>query len=119
MYSNTDPDPTVLTSTVSTSSSVATKTLSNGVVAKRSLLASRMTSINRMSIPQHAPATLTFHNINYLVGSKSTANKQCLKCSKLPLFKARDPRQVLFDVSGQFKNGMNAILGKNFTYTTV
>ncbi|CAF1991638.1 unnamed protein product [Rotaria magnacalcarata] len=111
MNSNIDPHQMVLTSIVSTSPSVETRTHPSELVAKRSMLARRVTGINRMSIPQHASATLTFHNINYVVGSKSASSKECLKYAKLPFFKAREPKQVLFDVSGQFKNGMNAILG--------
>ncbi|CAF2995963.1 unnamed protein product, partial [Rotaria sp. Silwood2] len=111
MGSNTDPHQMVLTSIVSTSPSVASSTHPNGLVAKRSLLARPMTSINRISIPEHASATLTFHSINYIVGAKSTLSKRCVKYPNLPFLKAREPKQVLFDVSGKFMNGMNAILG--------
>ncbi|CAF4742332.1 unnamed protein product, partial [Rotaria sp. Silwood2] len=111
MASSTDPHQMVLTSIVSTSPSVASSTHSNGLVTKRSSLVLQMTSINRMSIPQHPSATLTFHNINYIVGAKSTSSRLCLKYPKLPFLKAQEPKQVLFDVSGKFMKGMNAILG--------
>ena len=118
MSSEIDRHQMMLTSVVSTSPSVAASACSTGLVTKRSLLARRMTSVNRMSIPEYAPATLTFHNINYIVGSTPKLSKKCLKHSKLPLCKTREPKQVLFNVSGKFKNGMNAIMGKNFTHTS-
>jgi hypothetical protein len=41
---------------------------------------------------KHTPITLTCHNITYIVKSQN--------------------KQILFDVSGIFSSGMNAILGK-------
>ncbi|CAF1226255.1 unnamed protein product [Rotaria sordida] len=90
---------------------VTSNTHYNELEVRHSLLARRATSINRISIPEHASATLTFHNINYIVEAKSILNKQCLKCPNLPFFKAQQQKQILFDVSGKFMNGMNAILG--------
>ncbi|CAF5003221.1 unnamed protein product, partial [Rotaria sp. Silwood1] len=69
------------------------------------------TSVDLVSIPENAPATLSFHNINYTIGAKAQSAKRCCKNLNLPFFKAQEPKQILFDVSGKFMNGMNAILG--------
>ncbi|CAF1226273.1 unnamed protein product [Rotaria sordida] len=110
MKTNTDPHQMALTSVVYRNP-VTSNTHYNELEVRHSLLARRATSINRISIPEHASATLTFHNINYIVEAKSILNKQCLKCPNLPFFKAQQQKQILFDVSGKFMNGMNAILG--------
>lgn len=119
MDSNTDHHETVLTSVVSTSPSVNNSTHCGELVSRHSLLAHRMSSVNRMSIPEHASATLTFHKINYMAGVTSIPQNLCLKCPKIPLFKVQEPKQVLFDVSGTFRNGMNAILGKSLLFTYI
>ncbi|UJR32419.1 hypothetical protein I4U23_019881 [Adineta vaga] len=49
--------------------------------------------------------TISFYHINYSL----TTNNNLL--SKLPGYKSRPQRQILFDVSGTFQPGMNAILG--------
>ena len=65
---------------------------------------SRMTSVTRTSIAENAPATLSFHNINYSVRARAD--------SIIPFCRSQEAKQILFNVSGQFTNGMNAILGK-------
>ncbi len=75
----------------------------------------RMTSVTRMSIAENAPATLSFHNINYSVGTKADSSEQGVKSSIIPCCRSQQAKQILFNVSGQFTNGMNAILGKIYS----
>ncbi len=105
---------TTLTSVVSPTPSAASGIHFYDIVPKLPMLSRRMTLIKRVSIVENAPATVSFHNINYIVGAKAESSKRRLACSALPFFKPREPKQVLFDVSGKFINGMNAILGKIF-----
>ncbi len=50
-------------------------------------------------------STISFHSINYVLESR-----QC--CDFLPLsFLKKKQKQILYDISGIFKPGMNAILG--------
>jgi len=114
MNSFKNTQQTTRTSVISTSPSVASGSHVYDIVLKRSMLTRRMTSIDRVSIAEDAPATVSFHNINYIVGAKAESSKRRLTCSALPFFKRRESKQVLFDVSGKFINGMNAILGKIF-----
>jgi hypothetical protein len=112
MDSFTNIQGLTLTAAVSTSPSVASDAFSNDLVPKHSMLSRRTASISRVPIAINAPATLSFHNINYAVGAPVKSSKRLLKCPSLPFCKPREPNQILFDVSGQFINGMNAILGK-------
>ncbi len=114
MESFTDIQQVTLTSIVSSTPSITSGTGPYDFVPKSSILGRRMTSITRMSIAENAPATLSFHNINYIVGAKIESSKQDIKSSTIPLFKSQESKQILFDISGQFTNGMNAILGKIF-----
>ncbi|CAF3080566.1 unnamed protein product [Rotaria sp. Silwood2] len=111
MSTNTDLHQMVLRSMVSTSSSITSGSSSYDIVTKRSLSIRPKTSVDLVSIPENAPATLSFHNINYIIGAKAESSKRCSKNLTLPFFKASELKQVLFDVSGKFMNGMNAILG--------
>lgn len=79
---------------------------------KRPMLGRRMTSVDRVSIAENAPATLSFHNISYTVGSRKESSKNPFKYCSVLCCKPHPPKQVLFHVSGKFINGMNAILGK-------
>ena len=81
--------------------------------AKRSVLSRRTASVSRVSISENAPATLSFHGINYIIGAEAESNKRFLKCPTLPFCKPAELKQILFNLSGQFSNGLNAILGKN------
>lgn len=63
--------------------------------------------ISRLSMDSSSTGTLSFHNINYTVGGTST---QCVKCC--PCIKPKPGKQILYDVSGIFTTGMNAIMGK-------
>jgi hypothetical protein len=56
-------------------------------------------------------ATISFHNISYALHDKSHM------WSQIPLCKATLKKQILFDVSGTFKPGMNAILGKYSSFS--
>lgn len=55
--------------------------------------------------------TLSFHNINYIVGGSRT-NARLQKCYP-PCIKPKPGRQILHDVSGLFTPGMNAIMGND------
>jgi hypothetical protein len=54
--------------------------------------------------------TLSFHQINYTVG-ESTRVKADSKIQLLSFCRSTAVKQILFNVSGEFKTGMNAILG--------
>jgi hypothetical protein len=64
----------------------------------------------RASIDLSSSGTVSFHNINYIVGGSLT-NGQKKKCS-LPCIKPKSGKQILYNVSGIFTPGMNAIMGK-------
>ena len=70
------------------------------------------------SVPSEPPSgsTLSFYNIDYIVGAK----RQKLPYKKWfpACMKPKESRQILYDVSGMFKSGLNAIMGKNFSYST-
>lgn len=69
-------------------------------------------SVIRMSIAEDAPATLSFHGINYIIGAQAETNNRFLKCPTIPFLKPPELKHVLENLSGQFTNGLNAILGK-------
>ncbi|CAF3290404.1 unnamed protein product [Rotaria sp. Silwood2] len=64
-----------------------------------------------ISTPPKDPAVISFHNINYFVGGNKTFLKCCSKSPIVPFCTSRQEKQVLFNVSGSFTHGMNAILG--------
>ncbi|CAF4503137.1 unnamed protein product [Rotaria socialis] len=70
-----------------------------------------MAAVNQVSTTVSSTGTISFHNINYTVGTKARSHKRRSKCLTLPFFKVTEQKQILFDVSGRFMNGMNAILG--------
>lgn len=109
-----DIQETTLTSVVSMNPSFVSDTHPHDFAPKHSMLMRRMTSVDRKSIAEDAPATLSFHNINYIVGTKGLSSKWPLNCSTLSFLKPQDPKKILSDVSGNFVNGMNAILGKTY-----
>jgi hypothetical protein len=74
---------------------------------RRSFLSRRMSSVSRVSIPENAHAVLSFHNINYVLKTESKMKYNCCR--------SQEAKQVLFNVSGQFANGLNAIMGKNLS----
>jgi hypothetical protein len=55
--------------------------------------------------------TISFHNISY------TLHDQSNRWSHIPLCKGTSKKQILFDVSGTFKHGINAILGKHSSFS--
>jgi hypothetical protein len=113
MDSFTNIQQPTLTSVVSVRSSVTSGIGIYDVVPTRSMLGRRRTSVTRMSIAENAPATLSFHNINYIIGAKIESSKQDMKPdSTISFCKSQKSKQILFSVSGNFTNGMNAILGK-------
>lgn len=64
------------------------------------------------------PITISFYNINYVIGNKTINNKQNFQwknqifpfCNSIPM------KQILTNVSGIFPPGMNAILGRCIIY---
>jgi hypothetical protein len=60
---------------------------------------------------QTVDTTISFHNISYTLHAKSSIR------SPLSLCKVTPKKQILFDVSGTFKAGMNAILGTYSSFT--
>lgn len=72
----------------------------------------RTGSVSRVAISDNAAATLSFHNINYVIGGQMESDERRVKCPTLPCFKSVKYKQILFNTSGKFSNGMNAILGK-------
>jgi hypothetical protein len=84
---------------------------SNGSIHDRrsSMISKRR--LSRVSMDPSSRGTLSFHNIDYIVGGRGTNPKS--KCCSLPCIKPKPGRQILFDVSGVFTTGMNAIMGKN------
>ncbi|CAF3883625.1 unnamed protein product [Rotaria sordida] len=111
MSSDIDLHQMIFTLAVSTSPSITNSTCSYDFGAKRSLSLHSKSSVDVASISENAPATLSFHNINYIIEAKAESSKRCWKNRTFPFFKAREPKQILFDLSGKFMNGMNAILG--------
>jgi hypothetical protein len=67
-------------------------------------------SLNKI---QFKPITISFYNINYIIGNETIKNKQCLhwQTELFPFWKSIPTKQILSDVSGIFTPGMNAILG--------
>jgi ATP-binding cassette subfamily G (WHITE) protein 2 len=65
----------------------------------------QITTTNRID-PQSI--TISFHEINYHVGQKT-------KRKIFPCCKSKTNKQILFNVTGGFSPGMNAILGKYIT----
>jgi ATP-binding cassette subfamily G (WHITE) protein 2 len=66
---------------------------------------SQITTSNRIN-PQSI--TISFHEINYHVGDKT--KRKIFSCCK-----SKPSKQILFNVTGGFSPGMNAILGKFIT----
>lgn len=72
----------------------------------------RTSSVSRVSISNDAAATLSFSNINYTIGGQMKPSKQRSRFPTLPCSKPEEYKQILAGVSGNFANGMNAILGR-------
>ncbi len=84
---------------------------SNGNIHRRRSSMLSKGRLTRFSMDLSSAGALSFHNINYVVGGTET-NPITKKC-RLPCFKPKPARQILYDVSGIFTTGMNAIMGKN------
>ena len=64
------------------------------------------------SVVQELQGTLTFHDINYVIEIKNTILCKCAApCRRL---NDQNGKHIIKNISGQFRNGMNAILGKTF-----
>lgn len=73
----------------------------------------RSTSIvSRVTLPDNTTGTLSFHQINYIIGDESLPKRPKINYTPLNCFKTTKRKQILSNVSGQFRCGMNAILGK-------
>ncbi|CAF3674887.1 unnamed protein product [Rotaria socialis] len=85
-------------------------TRTSGSSTRRTPIPSSRLSLRSDGNNQPAPVSLSFHNINYTVES---GNSQSCNVSFSGGRKHQRNRtkQVLFDVSGQFRPGMNALLG--------
>ena len=63
-----------------------------------------------MSNSEEISDILSFHNINYIVDTRKeldeTQSSPGMNCCK-----SKEPKQILFNVSGRFTTGLNAILG--------
>lgn len=80
------------------------------IADRRSSIVSKR-RLSRVLMDPSSAGTLSFHNIDYIVGGRKTNPKS--KCCSLPCIKQKPGRQILFDISGVFTTGLNAIMGKN------
>lgn len=66
--------------------------------------------LNQVSMDLLSAGTLSFHHINYALGETKAHSPRKPWC---PFgMKSKPPQQILHDISGIFKSGMNAIMGK-------
>ena len=72
----------------------------------------RTNTVSRIGFDENATGTLSFSNINYIIGPSPQSSRKSKKILRLPFSKPEENKQILLDMSGIFKNGMNAILGK-------
>ena len=64
----------------------------------------------RVSMDLTSTGTLSFHNISYVIGG---GHRNGLEKTCYPSFiKPKPGKQIIDDVSGIFRSGMNAIMGK-------
>jgi hypothetical protein len=75
----------------------------------------RTSSVSRVLISDDAAATLSFHDVNYIIGGQIESTRRRIKRPTLRCFKSAAQKQILFNISGKFSNGMNAILGEIFS----
>ena len=84
---------------------------SNGNIHRRSYSLLPTQRSIRASIGPSPSGTLSFHNINYIIGETS---KHSSRRKLYPSFmRPQSGKQILHDVSGVFTAGMNAIMGEN------
>ena len=55
--------------------------------------------------------TLSFHNINYIVDTPRESDQTSFSCGYLSYCSSKESKQILFNISGRFTTGLNAILG--------
>jgi hypothetical protein len=88
--------------------------VNNGNFYQRRSSGLRQRKLNQVSMDLLSAGTLSFHHINYVLG-ETKAQSPCKPwCSSG--MKSKPPQQILHDVSGIFKSGMNAIMGKHEDY---
>lgn len=105
--SNDFPVQTIPTTVITEQS----RSARNGSLKHRSNSVISQRQNRRMSMDPSSRGTLSFHNINYVIGGTGTGNK----CCKLPCIKPKPAKHILSDVSGVFSTGLNAIMGKSKT----
>ena len=86
----------------------------NENVHRRSSSLYHQQRVSRTSMGLSSPGTLSFYNINYTVGG-TRINSKC-KNFYPHCMKPKEGKQILYDVSGVFTSGMNAIMGKNLLF---
>jgi len=72
-------------------------------------------TINESSLIDKS-VTISFSNINYIIGNEKIKKKQFFQCQMelFPFWKSIQSKQILNNISGIFPPGMNAILGRLF-----
>jgi hypothetical protein len=88
----------------------------NGSIRRRRSSMLSKGQLIRVSMDLSSAGALSFHNINYLVGG--TGATPTSKICHLPCIKPKPARQILYDVSGVFTTGMNAIMGKKKSFSS-
>ncbi|CAF1249276.1 unnamed protein product [Adineta steineri] len=90
--------------------SPAFRTTSNNLAKKRQSVPHNHMLFGTRDKTEQTPVSLSFHNISYVVksGNKRRINLPFIGGQTRP---KKRSKQVLFDVSGRFESGMNALLG--------
>ncbi|CAF4068400.1 unnamed protein product, partial [Adineta steineri] len=86
------------------------RTTSNNLAKKRQSVPHNHMLFGTRDKIEQTPVSLSFHNISYVVksGNKRRINLPFIGGQTRP---KKRSKQVLFDVSGRFESGMNALLG--------
>ena len=66
-----------------------------------------------IDIPKDKPITISFQNINYVIGNETISNEKSFQwqMKTFPIWRPTPSKQILTNISGIFTSGMNAILG--------
>ena len=108
--SNDFPVQTIPTTGI-TQSLEKSRSARNGSLKHRSNSVISQRQNRRVSMDASSRGTLSFHNINYVIGGTGTGRAS--KCCTLPCIKPKPAKNILSDVSGFFTTGLNAIMGKS------
>lgn len=71
-----------------------------------------MPLIKDTSYSEDVSNTLSFHNINYIVNTSVESDEMLFSRQFMGYCRRKEQKQILFNVSGRFTRGLNAILGK-------